>query len=94
MGIKKITGDGKVVLKLWRQRMELLGYKFITITNDNYMYKKKLPPSYISSCHYEDYEKIIKRRGHYWDNLKNMKKNKQTSERKFCGYLFEVFKKP
>lgn len=74
LGIKKITGDGKVVLKLWRQRMELLGYKFITITNDNYMYKKKLPPSYISSCHYEDYEKIIKRRGHYWDNLKNMKR--------------------
>ena len=74
LGIKKISGYGKVDLKFWRQRMELLGYKFVTITNDNYLNKRKLPPSYISSCDYEDYKKIIKKRPLYWDNLKNMKK--------------------
>lgn len=74
LGIKKIIADGKVDLKFWRQRMELLGYKLVSITDDNYMNKKKLPPSYISSCDYEDYKKIIKRRKHFWDNLKNMKR--------------------
>jgi len=73
LNIKKIIADGKIDLKNWRQRMELFGYKLVSITDDNYMYKKKLPSSYVSSCSYEDYNNIKKKRFSFWDNLKKMK---------------------
>ncbi len=74
LGIKKVIGDGNIDLKLWRQRMELFGYKLFAITNDNYINKRKSRTRYLSSCSYEDYKNIIKKRLYYWDNLENMKK--------------------
>jgi len=89
LDIREINAYGNTELKLWSQRMELLGYKLVTITDDHYMNKKKIPSRLIASSSYEDYKKIKKKRKYLWDNLENMKKriNKLPEKNMFDIYL-------
>ncbi len=89
LGIRVINSVGKIETKFWFQRMELFGYKLVTLSDDHYINKKKLPTLYINSCNYEDYKKIKKSRKFFWDNLKNMKKriNKLPKKNMFDAYL-------
>ena len=57
LGIREINSIGKIDTKLWFQRMELFGYKMISIIDHHYINKQKLSPLYISSCTYEDFKK-------------------------------------
>ena len=88
LGIKIINSGGKIELKRWFQRMELLGFKMVTIVEEHYKNKKKQPPYCNNSCGYEDYIKIKKKRKYFWDNLKNMKKriNKLPKKNMFDVY--------
>ena len=64
LGIREINSIGKIDTKLWFQRMELFGYKMISIIDHHYINKQKLSPLYISSCTYEDFKKIKKRKNY------------------------------
>ena len=64
-----INSGGKIELKRWFQRMELLGFKMDTIIEEHYKNKRKQPPYCKNSCGYEDYIKIKKKLEDKFDNI-------------------------
>jgi len=73
--MKKINGVGKINLRGWQQRMELLGYKlnYLMENNNDTQSKFKSELSYNISLSYADFKFLKKKRGKLWDNLTSMK---------------------
>jgi hypothetical protein len=72
--MKKIHGVGKINLRGWQQRMELLGYKLNYLLNENDTNSKlKNELSYDISLLYDDFKLLKKKRGKLWDDIDMMK---------------------
>lgn len=90
LGVREINSIGKIDTNLWFQRMELFGYKLISIIDHHYINRKKKSPLYISSCTYEDFKEIKKNRKKLWDNLKLLKKRiNRLPKKSFYDEYFE-----
>lgn len=72
--MKKIHGAGRLNLRGWQQRMELLGYKLNYLFNKNDTNSKiKNELSYDVSLLYDDFKLLKKKRGKLWDDINIMK---------------------
>ena len=72
--MRKIHGVGKINLRGWQQRMELLGYKLNYLLNENDTNSKlKNELSYDISLLYDDFKLLKKKRGKLWDDINMMK---------------------
>ena len=73
MGLNRLNSGQHVDLDGWQQRKEILGYRIEGIKRKAFVKGREVADIMISSLIYDDYLRIVKTRGKYWDSFEQMK---------------------
>ena len=92
MGLDRITAGQHINLSGWQQRMELLGYRLEGILRNGFSKGREITDGVSIAANYDDYIKIIKHRGVYWDSSVKMRDRiARLPSDKFVDKVYEFF---
>ena len=73
LGLNRISARQNINLGGWQQRMELVGYRLEGIHKNEFVKGRLVENSISIACIYDDFEKIVKKRGRLFDGTAEMK---------------------